>query len=285
MEPVTFFFPVFYTIILWWFSTGIIMAAFGRSPMITRSAFLGASVILLIALWTLVESREGTSVREVYLAASSGVIIWGWQLTGYYLGFVTGPQGQPKWARTDLPGWQRGIVDRFRTALYFSIYHELLTAAFAVMIAVVTWSSPNRWGLWMYLALWLMHSSAKLNVFFGVRNFRMEFLPEHFHHLGALVSRRQYNVFLPVSVILASSITLTLFYLGVAPGTDDAQRVGYLILATMMSLGVLEHCLLVLPIPAALWGWGLRSLDDETPPAKQKRSDPESTNLGVRIGD
>jgi len=261
------------------------MAAFGRSPLITRSAFLGASVILMIAIGVLVETRDGTSIREVYLAASSGVIIWGWQLTGYYLGFVTGPQGQPKWARTDLPGWQRGIVDRFRTALYFSIYHELLTAAFAVMIAVVTWSSPNRWGLWMYLALWLMHSSAKLNVFFGVRNFRMEFLPEHFHHLGALVSRRQYNVFLPVSVILASSITLTLFYLGVAPGTDDAQRVGYLILATMMSLGVLEHCLLVLPIPAALWGWGLRSLDDETPPAKQKRSDPESTNLGVRIGD
>jgi len=281
MQPATFFLPVLYTIILWWFSTGIIMAAFGRSPLITRSAFVGASMILLVAIGMLLETRHEADVRGVYLAATSGVIIWGWQVTGYYLGFVTGPQGQPRWARTDLPGWKRSVIDRFRTALYFSIYHELLTAAFAIGIAFLTWGSPNRWALWMYLTLWLMHSSAKLNVFFGVRNFRIEFLPDEFHHLGALVSKRKYNALLPVSVLLAGSVALTLFYRGVMPSATDAETVGYVFVATMMTLGVIEHCLLVLPMPAALWGWGLRALDDAEP----TEPTPEPSQQTVRIGD
>ncbi|NES22273.1 MAG: DUF3623 family protein, partial [Symploca sp. SIO3E6] len=36
-----------------------------------------------------------------------------------------------------------------------------------------------------------------------------------------------------------------------------------LIVGTMIFLGAVEHALLVIPLPVALWGWGVRSLDSE----------------------
>ncbi|MGQ3058344.1 MAG: DUF3623 family protein, partial [Nevskia sp.] len=52
-------------------------------------------------------------------------------------------------------------------------------------------------------------------------------------------------------------------------GSHDAVSLGFL--ATLLSLAVLEHWFLVLPIPAdALWRWGLssrRPLDRSPPPA------------------
>ena len=37
------------------------------------------------------------------------------------------------------------------------------------------------------MVLWWMHQSAKLNVFFGVRNLNEEFLPEHLEFLKSFL--------------------------------------------------------------------------------------------------
>jgi hypothetical protein len=44
------------------------------------------------------------------------------------------------------------------------------------------------------------------------------------------------------------------------PAIESGQSVGLLLVSTMILLGVLEHWLLVLPLPATLWGWGIRAL-------------------------
>lgn len=257
MEPLALVFPVIYTLFLWWFTTGSIMLLFDRPRWLTITGFIGLTMVLLLALGGLVLTRQQSDSQHIYLAVTCGILVWGWQVAGYYLGFVTGPDDMPETASS-----APTLRERFWLALRAGIHHELMALGFALLIALLTWDAPNRWGLWVYLTLWIMHASAKLNVFFGVRNFRIEFLPRHLHHLDRLLNKRASNAFFPVSVILAASIMLMLLYRGIMPPADPAQTTGFLMVATMMALGLLEHCLLVLPVPATLWGWGLRTLPE-----------------------
>ena len=116
-----------------------------------------------------------------------------------------------------------------------------------------------------------MHSIAKLNVFLGVRNFRIEFLPPHLHFLSPLLSRRISNPFFPLSMAAATTVAVLLIVRAFAPDTDAGQATGLLLVGTMICLGILEQLLLVLPLPATLWGWGLRPLP-ERPDAEQNRA-------------
>ncbi|MEO0562086.1 MAG: alpha/beta fold hydrolase, partial [Chloroflexota bacterium] len=109
----------------------------------------------------------------------------------------------------------------------------------------------------------LMHFSAKLNVFLGVRNFRVEFLPRRMHYIDRLLTKRTSNAIFPVSILLATSVGLTLIYQGIAPGTSPAHTTGYLFVATMIGLGVIEHWMLVLPLPSALVGFEMRPVTPE----------------------
>jgi putative photosynthetic complex assembly protein 2 len=258
MQPQNFFLPVIYAVFLWWFSTGVIMAIYGRSRRFIRLCFVGATVLVGAAIAGLFASRMATDEPAVYMAFTCGVILWAWQIAGYYLGFVTGPaRPYETTARHN-----RSLAQRFRLALYASLYHELAAIGFGLFIALITWSGENRWGLWIYVTLWLLHNSARLNVFLGVRNFRIELLPSQMHHLGSLLSKRSSNELFPVSILVALTIMLVAVYQAIIPGTTPAQTAGFLLLATMIALGVLEHGLLVLPVPATLWGWGIRALPE-----------------------
>jgi putative photosynthetic complex assembly protein 2 len=254
MQLLFFIRPVLFAIFLWWFTTGVIIAVYGRSPRLARLCFTAFTGALLVSLWGLVATRPFSDPRYVYLAFVCGLLIWGWQTASYYLGYVVGPP--PK---TDEP-LSIKQSRRFWLALRSGLYHELVVIGFALLLFALTWSYPNRWGLWIFLAMWLMHASARLNVFLGVRNFKIEFLPSHLHHLNAYVSKQSNNLFLPISVVVASSVSLALVYRAIAPGATPGETIGYLLVATMMFLGIVEHVLLVLPIPVALWGWGVRRL-------------------------
>lgn len=246
--------PVVYALFLWWFTTGIIMVVYDRPRWLTRCYFglvTGAAGVAFVALLI---TRHQTEAAAMYLAIACGVMLWGWQVASYYLGFITGlmPPSQQTAAAP--------LAIRFWWALRASLYHEILAALGAVLIAIATKDAPNQWALWVYMALWLMHSSAKLNVFLGVRNFRIELLPRHLHHLGQLLTPRKHNAFFAVSVVLAASIVLMLIYRAIVPGADPAQSIGLMAVATLLLLGILEHAMLVIPLPVMLWGWGLRPL-------------------------
>lgn len=262
MQLLTFLCPVLYALFLWWFTTGLIIVVYGRSLRLVRLWFLGATLTSGIALWGLVATRHQTQPRDVYLAFTCGLVIWGWQTASYYLGYITGLRHpEPEHLHAGVPSKQpRRLTSRFWQAVGASLYHELFVIGIALLLIILTWSQANRWGLWIYLAMWVMHLSAKINVFLGVRNFRIEFLPAHLHHLDGLLNKQTSNVFLPVSVVMASSIALAMFYRGIAPGASPSQTTGYLLLGTMIGLGILEHILLILPISATIWGWGVRLL-------------------------
>lgn len=256
MAPLHFLLPVLYALFIWWFTTGLIIVIYGRAPAWKSLGFGVATIALCTAFLGVWVTRQLTEPLHVYLAVTCGVVIWGWQTASYYLGFITGPrpmlEGEPP----------RSLMQRFRLALQSSLYHEMTVIGFALLLISITWAQPNQWALWVFLALWIMHSVAKLNVFLGVRNFRVEFLPEHLHHLAALLSERANNPLLPFTIIMAGSIALLFVYQGIIPQTTPGQTVGFLLVGTMIALGVLEILLLVLPLPVTLWGWGYRSLPE-----------------------
>ena len=245
--------PVLFALFVWWFSTGIIMYLDGLPRRTFRWSMVGATVLLAVSLWGLAAGSTDTSVRGAYLAFTWGVLAWGWQEISFYMGFVTGPRSQP--CPEGCSGWRH-----FGHAIQTSLWHELAIIAAAIVVVTLTWGGANQVGTWTFMVLWWMHQSAKLNVFLGVRNLNEEFLPEHLQFLRSFLTKKPMNLLFPVSVTVSTVIAVRLVQAAIAPGAGAFHAAGFTFLATMMVLAILEHWLLVLPLPAAaLWGWSLRS--------------------------
>ncbi len=244
---------VAYTLFVWWFATGAILWLDGLPPRTYRYSLGVASLLLLGAVQLLSSSADDPSPIGAALAFTASLAVWGWLEMSFLMGFITGPR------RTPCPPGARGL-QRARYALEAVLHHEIALAAGAVLVAVATWEAPNSTGLWTFLILWAMRTSAKLNVFLGVRNLSENFLPDHLRYLQTYFSRRPMNLLFPWPVIAATTIATLLWRLAINAddGSHDAVSLGFL--ATLLSLAVLEHWFLVLPIPAdALWRWGLSS--------------------------
>jgi len=244
--------PVLVTLALWWASTGAILYLDGLNRRTFAVSMGLATALLGVAVWGLVASSARTTEEAAYCAFASGLAAFAWQLVSYYTGYVTGPRTTP--CPPNCHGWRR-FVEALRT----SLYHELALVAFASMLVFLTYGAPNQFGVWTFLALWWMHSSAKLNVYFGVPNLNEELLPEHMLHLVSFMRRRPMNLFFPISVTLSTVVTVLLAQRALAADTSF-ETAGFAILATLMVLAVAEHWFLVAPVHVnALWSWGVKS--------------------------
>lgn len=254
---------VLYVIGLWWFSTGTLLALYSCSRRIIRWGFVLVTGLAGAAFVGLLLTRTATNTLDVYLAVTCGVVLWGWQVASHYLGFITGPHTPPT-ETAQAPT----LLSRFRAVLRFSLYHELVALGMGVLIGVLTLPYANAWGFWIYMALWAMHTSARLNIFLGVRNFRIDLLPSRMHPLRDLLGKQSNNGLFPVSVVLASAAVLVLFY----HGTVASQTEGYVLVATMIALGLLEHWLMMLPLPANIWGLGLHHVPLTVEPGQSEKA-------------
>ena len=252
-------FPALYALLVWWFSTGVIIYLDGLPQRTFRWSMLGATALLAASLWGLAATSASTTITSAYLAFTFGLLAWGWQEISYYMGFVTGPRSEP--CPEGCSGWKH-----FGHAIQTSLYHELAIIAAAAAVVSLTWGAPNQIGMWTFMVLWWMHQSAKLNVFLGVRNLNEEFLPEHLQFLKSFLKKKPMNLLFPVSVTVSTVITVILFQKAAASGASSFEAAGFTFLGTLMTLAILEHWFLVLPLPAAaLWNWGLSSRTPRQP--------------------
>ncbi|EKV32849.1 hypothetical protein C882_1687 [Caenispirillum salinarum AK4] len=251
--------PVLYGLFVWWASTVLIIYLDNLPKRTFKWSLLGATAVLAACLYGLHASADDPSVTGAYVAFTCGVLAWGWQEISFYMGYVTGPRKQP--CKDGCKGWVH-----FGHAIMTNLWHELAIIAAAGVVVALTWNAPNQVGLWTFLILWWMHQSAKLNVFLGVRNLNEEFLPEHLSFLKSYFTRKPMNLLFPVSVTISSIITYVLV-MKAANAATAFEAVGFTFLAAFMALAVLEHWLLVLPLPTAgLWQPGLKARGDA--PAK-----------------
>jgi hypothetical protein len=130
------------------------------------------------------------------------------------------------------------------------------------VLVATAWGEPNQVGAWSFIVLWLMRWSAKLNLFLGVPNLNEHWLPEHMQFLSTYMVRRPMNLLFPVSVTAATVVLGLLVQVASAESTGDFDRAAFMLVATLLALGILEHWFLVLP-PSEdlLWGWALRGPD------------------------
>lgn len=252
-------YPALFALGVWWASTILIIYLDGLPRWSFKYSMIGATVIFAISLIGLERTASDATVAGAYWAFTFGLLAWGWQEMSFYMGYVTGSRKQP--CPEDCRGWKH-----FGHAIQTSLYHELAIIAAAVAVVWLTWGGPNQIGMWTFMVLWWMHQSAKLNVFLGVRNLNEEFLPEHLEFLKSFLTKRSMNLLFPFSVTISTVITALLVVAAMAEGATTFERAGYTFLAVLMALAILEHWMLVLPMPTgAIWAPGLKSRGERQP--------------------
>ena len=253
--------PVLYTLFAWWLSTGVILYLVGLPRWTFKWTMTGATVLLAVSMIGLVLTRNDTRLVGAYIAFSCALGVWAWQEVAFLLGYVTGPMRLP--CPPDLIGWQR-TVRAFRTVLH----HELALLSLGAGVLAATWDGANQTGLWCFTVLWVMRQSAKLNLFLGVRNLYESFLPAHLKYLHSYFRRRALNPLFPICVIAASAAAWMMWLSAFAPMISPFEATSLTFASILLSLAVLEHWFLVLPMPSEwLWAWGLKS---RVPQAQKK---------------
>ena len=244
--------PAAYAVLIWWFTTGLILILDGRPRSTFRLSISAATVVLAAAVYQMHASAMDPSTGGAYLAFTCAVLVWGWLEMSFLMGFITGPRKHSCGERCS--GWRH-----FLHATQAIIYNEIATIAGAAGILAITWQAANRLALWTYLLLWAMRVSAKLNLFLGVPNLGEKFLPPHLTYLKSFFRRRPMNLLFPVS-ISGSTVTLCVLAQKYAAADDPFKSTSYALLLSLLALAVLEHWFMVLPLPSErLWKWAMRN--------------------------
>ncbi|CAJ0848820.1 hypothetical protein AMST5_00033 [freshwater sediment metagenome] len=262
--------PIIVTLLFWWASTGVILYLDGLSRRTFLWSMTGSTALFGVALWGMYAASAQVSASSAYCAFACGLMAWAWQLVSYYMGFITGPNHAP--CPPGLGGWPR-----FVAAVGTSLHHEIAIIICAGALVALTWGKPNQIGPWTFLILWWMHTSAKLNLYFGAPNLSEELLPEQLRYLATYMRRRPMNLFFPASVTVSTVVTVLIAQRALAAATPF-DVVGYTILATLMALAVAEHWFLVAPLHAnSLWWWGVKDID------AQDRAEPTDRMESLRV--
>jgi putative photosynthetic complex assembly protein 2 len=248
--------PFLFTVFVWWFSTGVILYLDGLPRRTFKWTFAGATVACALGLWGLAASAQETTVASAYCGFTCALLVWAWQEVAFLLGYVTGPR---RIACDDgATGWRRAAI-----ALQTVLHHEFALLLLAAAVFALSWGQPNQTGWWTFAVLWAMRQSAKLNVFLGVRNLGENFLPPHLQYLKTYFTRKTMNPLLPVSVVSAALIVVPIWQTAGLDGASAFEVTSFALVGSLLTLAILEHLLLVLPLPSeALWRFCLRSRDD-----------------------
>jgi putative photosynthetic complex assembly protein 2 len=262
------FAAIAFVVVLWGLSTAVIFYL-DSLPTRTFAWSMAAATLVLaacgIGIWLL---RAESSVTAVATSFAAALLAWGWTEMALYMGYITGPRKHR--CAAGCAG-----ISHFGHAVGANLWHELVVISFAGLI----WLSANDTALWCFVMLWLMHLSARLNVFLGVRNVSAEFVPAHMDVLRSFLRRRNMNPLFPFSC--AALLALT-GYLVSLPQSFEVTMA-----ATLAAIGLLEHVLLMLPLPIErLWHWSLtpaaRPLQAQVPDEKSSKITPhQRTAMGV----
>lgn len=251
MELTTLIVPIFFVLFVWWFSTGVILYLDQLPPRTFPTSMAGATAVGVGALMMLALSSHEATQTNAYVAFSAAILIWGWQEMAFLMGFITGSR------RTACPP-RATETQKFFYATEAILHHELALIATMLLLFAASWKQPNQIGAYTFFILWVMRLSAKLNLFFGVRNRYESFLPAHLAYLESYFGQRSLNLLFPVVVTAASVVAFMLWQHVFAADARAFERAGATLLATLLTLAVLEHWFLVIPLPVEkIWRWAI----------------------------
>ena len=238
----------------WWMSTGAILVvirlADRRGQDTHVKIVILAMLVLVIGLWGYRSSLKGDDIGAAYIAFFSALAIWGWIELAFLSGVITGPNRLA--APDKIPEWER-----FIRAWGTVAYHEILLVVVLLWMIYVGWGQENGVGLWTFIVLYFARISAKLNLYFGVPRINTEFIPEKLKHLPSHFRQTSINSFFPIAVTILT-FAVACWIESVISATKMADKVGFALLAALSALALIEHWLMLVPLPdAKLWRWML----------------------------
>lgn len=271
-----------YALILWWLATGLILYAIRRLSLARSTLMLTATGLAIIGFAGLAWSSNEATPFGAAIAFTSALLVWTWHEVSFLTGLVTGPRTTP--APASMATGRLAPRAPLRGAIETLLYHELAILVSLLAVVAITAGGANRFGLLVFVILWIMRLSAKLNLYLGVPNLGEAFLPPRLAYLESYFCRRPMNFLFPVSVTVATAVTLLLAAAALDPLSTSFETVGYTLAAALLALAVVEHWFMVLPFEAtALWSWGLPQ--DETSncgaPADRHVTTTEDTRSGA----
>lgn len=244
--------PPLVALFIWWFGTGVVMLLDGLPRDTFRWSLATSTLLAGGALLCIARSAGSADVPGAYAAFTCAVLVWGWHELTFLTGWLTGPRKHACSAPLHGP-------TRFGQAVQAILWHELALVASGALITALTWRQPNQVATWTFWLLWVMRLSAKFNLFLGVRNRGEELLPPHLLYLGSYFRRRSHNALLPLS-LLGGVLVATALVDAAVGSPQGGARTGLLLVSSLCVLAVIEHLLLVAPLPASLlWRWALRT--------------------------
>jgi putative photosynthetic complex assembly protein 2 len=233
-----------YALLFWWLSTGIIIY-FNFQPQFYGMVFWSAAAVAVMSGFVLFRLKDVGTVQSAYVSFTAASLVWAFVEISFYTGYIVGPAVRPIFSVG--PSW----ISFFK-AVHRSAYHEGLVLSIAVAMSFVFWNAKNKFGFYTFLLFWLMHQSAKLNIFLGVMNTGKEFVPDSVSDMTNYMTIAHINWLFPISITICTILSYRLLQLAFWQ-KEPWRKTGYMLTGTMAILAWLEHWLLVLPLNQSLW--------------------------------
>ena len=236
-------------LLVWLASTGAILWRVASADAVGLAAHRRSVAMslpmLLLGVWGCAATLEDTSATGAYGAFLSAIAIWGWIEMAFLSGVVTGPSRE-----RGAPG-ARGSR-RFLAAFATVAHRQLLVVAALAALVHLAHDAANGFGLATFALLLAARASAELNLFLGVPRFHVDLLPGTLAHLPSHLRRARPTALYPVSVLALAVATLAMAMR--VPGAEPGAAAGWTLLATLTALALLEHVVMVAPLPdERLW--------------------------------
>ena len=241
--------PFIVTVMIWFVATGLVAWADNRDVTTFPKSVMIGGIGGIAGLFVILMSAQSVSVLAVYAAFVGALMVWGWHEIGFLTGAAAGPRRIP--ASKGLTG-----ARRFAEATATVIHHEVMLALTALLLISLSWNASNQIGATVFVLLFGLRLSAKINMFVGVPNSSVEMLPPHLEYLKTYFGPNRMTWLLGVSVVGIMGMAGWFGSLALAAQLGSAQMVGASLLTTLCLLGALEHVFLALPFrDGMLWGW------------------------------
>lgn len=251
---------------VWWFATGAILMVVKHADRFglrgRRRATAAGLPILFLGIWGFEATLSDPSVFGAYVGFLAALGIWGWIELAFLTGVISGPIQKP--CPPGVPEWER-----FLRAWGTVAFHEMLLVLALIIMVTNGWGAENTFGLWTFIILYTARISAKLNLYFGVPKINTEFLPTALMHLPSHFRIARLNWVFPIS-ITALTFAVACWLERLHAATTQGDAIGFALLTAITGLALLEHWLMVLPLPdERLWRWMLPQ-EGSMPDTRQK---------------
>lgn len=243
--------PFIVTVMIWFIATGLVAWADNReSATFSKSLAIGGAGGIL-GLVLILAASVSTEVWAVYVAFVGALLVWGWHELSFLTGIATGPRRGP--SDPSLTG-----LARFRQASATVMHHEVALALTALLLISLSWDASNQIGASVFVLMFGLRLTSKINLFVGVPNSTSEMLPERLAYLKTYFGPNRMTLLLAASIAAIIAVAAWFATMALTAPVGSAGMVGASLLCTLCLLGVLEHLFLALPFrDGMLWGWAL----------------------------